>query len=86
MEIIFYDEALADIQYWKKSGNKVIQKKIQALLEDISAHPFTGLGKPEMLKHELKGKWSRRINQEHRIIYEVIDEVIHIYSLKGHYK
>ncbi len=86
MEVIFYDEALADIQYWKKSGNKAIQKKIQALIEDILAHPFTGLGKPEMLKHELKGKWSRRINQEHRIIYEVIDEMIHIHSLKGHYK
>ena len=62
MEVIFYDEALADIQYWKKSGNKAIQKKIQALIEDILAHNFTGLGKPEMLKHELKGKWSRRIN------------------------
>ncbi len=86
MEVIFSEEALADIQYWKKSGNKAIQKKIQLLIEDISTNPFTGLGKPEMLKHELKGKWSRRINQEHRIIYEVIDDMIHVHSLKGHYK
>jgi toxin YoeB len=49
-------------------------------------HPFSGIGKPEALKHKLSGKWSRRINDEHRIIYEVIENDIFIYSLKGHYK
>jgi len=55
------------------------------LLEEISEHPFTGTGKPEALKHDLAGKWSRRINQEHRLIYEVKDNEIIVVSLKGHY-
>jgi len=55
------------------------------LLEEISEHPFTGTGKPEALKHDLAGKWSRRINQEHRLIYEVNDNEIKIVSLMGHY-
>ena len=64
--------------------------KISALIEDIQLHPFEGIGKPEPLKHQLSGKWSRRINQEHRIIYQVIDEntieILNILSLKGHYE
>ncbi len=48
-------------------------------------HPFLGIGKPELLKHNLTGKWSRRINEEHRIIYDVINEKINVYSLRGHY-
>ena len=79
MEIIFYDEALMDIQFWKKTGNKAIQKKIQLLLQDITAHPFTGIGKPEPLKYDLKDKWSRLINQEHRLVYEVRDDILHIH-------
>ena len=55
------------------------------LLEEISEHSFTGTGKPEALKHDLAGKWSRRINQEHRLIYEVKDNEIIVVSLKGHY-
>jgi len=55
------------------------------LLEEISEHPFTGTGKPEALKHDLAGKWSRRINQEHRLIYEVKDNEIIVVSLKSHY-
>ena len=62
-------------------------KKITALLEDISKHPYTGIGKPEPLKYELAGKWSRRINSEHRIIYSVNDDTIQIYvlSMRYHY-
>jgi toxin YoeB len=64
--------------------------KIFALIKDIQKHPFEGIGKPEPLKHELLGKWSRRINQEHRIIYQVTDEntieILNILSLKGHYE
>lgn len=48
-------------------------------------HPFEGIGKPEPLKYELSGKWLRRINDEHRIIYDVTDNTINVYSLKGHY-
>ncbi len=87
MEIIYSDEAQQDIEYWKKSGNKIIQKKIQLLLNAIEENPFEGIGKPEVLKHNLSGLWSRRINQEHRIIYQLLDnkQTIKIYSLKGHY-
>ena len=85
MEIIYSHEAQKDIAYWKKSGNKVIQKKIQQLLIAIGENPFEGIGKPEALKHNLSGLWSRRINQEHRIIYLPLENTIKIYSLKGHY-
>ena len=63
--------------------------KITALIEDILLHPFEGIGKPDPLKYQLSGKWSRRINQEHRIIYKVTNEntieILDILSLKGHY-
>lgn len=61
--------------------------RITALLEDIIAHPYTGIGKPEPLKYELAGCWSRRINSEHRIIYSVNDEIITVYvlSMRYHY-
>ncbi len=87
MEIIYSEEAQRDIAYWKKSGNKPIQKKIQQLLASIEEQPFDGLGKPEQLKHKLSGLWSRRINQEHRLVYEVLEdtETIKIHALRGHY-
>jgi len=50
----------------------------------MKAHSFEGIGKPEQLRYQLTGKWSRRINEEHRIIYDVTDDIINIYSLKGH--
>ncbi|MDR0437981.1 MAG: Txe/YoeB family addiction module toxin [Bacteroidales bacterium] len=85
MEIIYQKQALEDLDFWKLSGNKQIQKKITELLNDIVQHPFTGIGKPEPLKHELQGCWSRRITNEHRLIYEIFDENIHILSMRGHY-
>ncbi|MFC4212129.1 Txe/YoeB family addiction module toxin [Pedobacter lithocola] len=86
MEIEFTLVALQDLNYFKKSGNKSILNKIRILLEDIQQNPFTGIGKPEALKYEHSGNWSRRINQEHRLIYEVQSEIIVVYSLRGHYK
>ena len=85
MEIEIAKQAQLDVAYWKKSGNKIIQKKISDLLEDLQSNPFEGIGKPEALKHSLSGSWSRRINLEHRMVYEVIDEIIYIQSLRGHY-
>jgi len=55
------------------------------LIEDIKSHPFTGIGKPEPLKYELTGKWSRRIDKENRIIYALKDNTLFIYTAKGHY-
>jgi toxin YoeB len=85
MEVIFTPEAIEDLRYWKLSGNKVVQIKITELIKGISQNPFEGIGKPEPLQHNLSGKWSRRINKEHRLIYSVHED-IYIYSLRGHYK
>ena len=68
MEIQYVDDSLLDIKFWKKSGNKAIQKKIEQLILAIIEEPYSGIGKPEPLKYEFSGKWSRRINDEHRII------------------
>lgn len=86
MEIDLYEKAIRDFEYWKKSGNKAVQKKIQQILDDMKTHPYEGIGKPEPLKYKLTGRWSRRINSEHRIIYDVTDDIINIYSLRGHYE
>jgi len=85
MEIIYQKQALQDLDYWKTSGNKQVQKKITELLNDIVQHPFTGIGKPEPLKYQLQGCWSRRLTDEHRLVYEIFDENIHILSMRGHY-
>lgn len=88
MEIVLLEQAKKDRDYWKKSGNTKIQNRISALLKDIQQHPFTGIGKPEPLKHNLKGLWSRRINEEHRLVYQVADGIIYVYvlSMRFHYK
>lgn len=85
MEIRYTDRAKNDIAFWKKTGNKKIQKKITELLESIGQTPFEGIGKPELLKYQLSGAWSRRIDHEHRIIYDVQDDAVEILSLRGHY-
>ena len=85
MEVIFTPKALADLNDWQRSGNIKLQNKITELLHSIVSTPFTGVGKPEALKHNLSGKWSRRINQEHRIVYSVVDDTVYVYSVKGHY-
>ena len=82
----FTDKALKDIDFHKKSGNKSVLKKLFILLEELTEQPFEGTGKPESLKFELSGMWSRRINKEHRLIYEVIDNTLNILSAKGHYE
>ncbi|UEG54477.1 Txe/YoeB family addiction module toxin [Mucilaginibacter daejeonensis] len=90
MEMIFSPKAIEDLEYWKRSGNKAIQKKITTLLVAIQQDPFKGIGKPEPLKYGLSGAWSRRIDQEHRLVYEVNERnqiiVLDILSLRGHYR
>ncbi len=85
MEVRYSDDAIEDIAYWKRSGNKAVQKKITQLVLETLEHPFTGLGKPEQLKYEYAGYWSRRITIEHRMVYEVVGDELHIMSLRGHY-
>ena len=85
MEIILSEKALEHIAYWKKINNTTVQKRISELKNAIIASPYTGIGKPEPLKYELTGKWSRRIDKENRFIYAIENDILYIYSLKGHY-
>jgi toxin YoeB len=85
MEIIFSPDALEQLQYWKKSGNKKIIEKIKHLLKEIQQTPFEGTGKPEALKHNWNGYWSRRITSEHRLVYRIENETILIAQLRFHY-
>ena len=85
MEIVYTDAAKADLKYWKESGNLKVQAKILQLLQSIIQTPFKGIGKPEPLKHQLSGTWSRRINLEHRLVYRVENSVIIILALRYHY-
>jgi len=82
----FSNQAKNEIDFHKKSGNKVILKKLFVLLDELTEHPFEGTGKPEALKYNLTGYWSCRVNQDHRIIYKVLTDTIFIYSAKGHYE
>jgi toxin YoeB len=84
-EIEFTQQALADIDKHKKAGNKALLNKLESILGELYQHPFTGTGKPEPLKHNLTGYWSRRINKEHRLVYQVTDNIVYISSLYGHY-
>lgn len=85
--IEFTAKALEGIEKLKKSGNKPALRKIRILLNELTEHPYTGTGQPEQLKHNFAGFWSRRINQEHRIVYAVDEEnvTVTIVSAKGHY-
>ena len=85
MIIKFTKQADIDLDYLRRSGDKQIVKKIKALLESISEDPYKGIGQPEPLKYHLSGTWSRRINREHRLVYEIEDDVINVLSLRGHY-
>ena len=84
MQILFKVKAFEDYNEWAKIDKKVhqyIAKLIMAILRD----PFNGIGKPEPLKHELSGCWSRRITDKHRLVYMVENDVLHILSCKNHY-
>lgn len=83
-EVIITSNAWSDISNLAKTDLKLI-KKVLELVESIKVSPFDGIGKPELLKENLKGYWSRRINDEHRLIYQVREDKIYIVQAKGHY-
>ena len=86
MEVVLLKQAREDKEFWLKTGNRRIIKRISQLLKDIDEHPFTGIGKPEPLRGE-NGKWSRRITDEHRMVYSISQGRIYIFvfSLRFHY-
>ena len=83
-ELLFDNQAFDDFMDWLIDDKKVYLKIIK-LLKEVRRTPFEGEGKPEALKHNLSGFWSRRITQEHRLVYEVTDEIIRVISVRDHY-
>lgn len=84
MKIIFLPSAWEDYLYWQVT-DKTMLKKINSIINEIARTPFEGIGKPEPLKHDLAGWWSRRINLEHRLVYSVDKEAIVILQCRYHY-
>ncbi|MEO0732461.1 MAG: Txe/YoeB family addiction module toxin [Bacteroidota bacterium] len=86
MQIVFSQNGWTDFTYWLENDRKLVIK-VAKLISAIRRDPYTGIGKPERLKHDLSGYWSRRINQEHRIVYEVNEraETCTIISCRHHY-
>ena len=84
MVITFSENAWEDYLYWQKTDKRILNK-INRLIKDIKRDPFEGTGKPESLKYDLAGLWSRRIDHEHRIVYQVSNDNLMIYACKFHY-
>lgn len=83
--VVFHRQGLNDFEYWKRTDKKIF-RKIQELIQDIDRNHFQGLGKPEPLKYQLAGFWSRRINSKHRLVYQISEynEII-VASCRHHY-
>ena len=84
MRIVFSERAWNDYLYWQKTDRKVVSR-INMLVGEIRREPFGGVGKPEPLKHALSGYWSRRINDEHRMVYRIEGDALLIAQLRYHY-
>jgi len=84
LKLIFSDNAWEDYLHWQKTDTKIL-RRINRLIKEIKRNPFEGIGKPEPLKHALSGYWSRRINDEHRIVYKASSDAIYIAQLRYHY-
>jgi toxin YoeB len=84
MKLIFAEQAWQDYLHWQATDRQRI-RRINALINEIMRQPFSGIGKPEPLKHALKGYWSRRIDSEHRIVYRVSEDSLLIAQLRYHY-
>ena len=81
MKLVFADEAWEDYLYWQKQDKKMVER-INKLIREVQREPFSGLGKPELLKNALSGFWSRRINDEHRMVYRVEGDQLQIAQLR----
>ena len=84
MKLIFADEAWEDYLYWLKHDKKLVER-INKLIAEVKREPFSGVGKPEPLKHALSGYWSRRINDEHRMVYTIEYGSLLLAQLRYHY-
>jgi len=84
MKLIWSEKSWEDYLYWQSHDKKLL-KKINTLIKDIKRGPFDGLGKPEPLRYALAGCWSRRITDEHRLVYEIAENDLHIVSCRFHY-
>lgn len=84
MNLVFSENAWEDYLYWQLTDKQML-KRINLLIKEIQRQPYEGMGKPEPLKHGLSGYWSRRINDEHRIVYKVEHEELRIAQLRHHY-
>lgn len=84
MKLIFSDEAWEDYLYWQEQDRRMV-RRINGLINETKRDPFRGTGKPEPLKHALAGYWSRRINEEHRMVYKVEDGALLVAQLRYHY-
>ncbi len=84
MKLVFAEQAWEDYRYWQQQDKRVV-KRINALIEATVREPFNGIGKPEPLKHALAGYWSRRINDEHRMVYKPERDALLIAQLRYHY-
>lgn len=84
MKLIFADEAWEDYLYWQKQDKRMAER-INKLIREVQREPFSGVGKPEPLKHALSGFWSRRSTDEHRMVYRVVNDALEIVQLRFHY-
>jgi len=84
MKILFSEQAWEDYQYWIATDKKVV-KRINLLIRDACRDPLDGIGKPEPLRHALQGYWSRRIDEEHRMVYRVEGDTLMLAQLRYHY-
>lgn len=84
MKLIFSENAWEDYLHWQRTDKKIV-KRINELIEDIQRNQYQGIGKPEPLRHNLSGYWSRRITSEHRIVYRIEEDKILIAQLRYHY-
>ena len=84
MKKTFSDRAWEDYLYWQKNDKRML-KKVNLLIKDIDRNQHEGIGKPEALRHSLSGFWSRRINEEHRLVYRIVENEIQIAQIRLHY-